>query len=360
MQTSLSKSQVFVVILAGLLLGPALGAQEGPPPATVQVGFALEQEMSPQVWVPGTVVSRNEAVIAAEIAGQLTWVAEVGDVVEKGDPVARINDQSLQLQLKNDEATIKRHEANLQYLEQQVKRLERLTEQQIAPANDLEEAVSQRDTLVQQIVQAKVVLEQTRYQLSRTRVTAPFSGRVVERLQQPGGYAAVGAPLVRLVDTDNIEVSAQAPLSVESYLQEGMRLAVKGREREAQGTLRAAIRVGDQRSRMFEVRVALEGEPWIIGSAVRVALPGASPRPVVAVPRDALILRSDSIYVFKVGAEGKAERVSVETGIGHESLIEVKGDLGAGDQVVVRGGERLQPGQTVTIASSGDAPQPSS
>ena len=194
MKTSISKSKVFAPVLAGLLLASVLVAQEGPPPAAVQVGFALEQEMSPLVWVPGTVVSRNQAAIATEIAGQLTWVAEVGDVVKKGDVIARINDQSLQLQLKNDEATIKRHEANLQYLEQQVKRLERLTEQQVAPASDLEEAVSQRETLVQEIVQAKVAVEQTSYQLSRTRVTAPFSGRVVERLQQPGGYASVGGP----------------------------------------------------------------------------------------------------------------------------------------------------------------------
>jgi RND family efflux transporter MFP subunit len=337
MKTSISKSKIFAPVLAGLLLASALVAQEGPPPAAVQVGFALEQKMSPEVWVPGTVVSRNQAAIAAEIAGQLTWVAEVGDVVKKGDVVARINDQSLQL-----------------------KRLERLTEQQVAPASDLEEAVSQRETLVQEIVQAKVAQEQTRYQLSRTRVTAPFPGRVVERLLQPGGYASVGGPVVRLVDTENIEVRAQAPLSVEGYLQEGMRLAVKGRDQEAKGTLRAAIPVGDERSRMFEVRVALEGGSWIIGSAVRVSLPSASPRPVVAVPRDALILRSDSIYVFKVTAEGIAEKVSVETGIGHNSLIEVKGNVGAGDQVVVRGGERLQPGQSVTIAGNGDEAQPSS
>jgi RND family efflux transporter MFP subunit len=360
MKSSFSKPKVFAPVLAGLLLASVLVAQEGPPPAAVQVGFALEQEMSPVVWVPGTVVSRNQAAIATEIAGQLTWVAEVGDVVEKGDVVARINDQSLQLQLKNDEATIKRHEANLQYLEQQVNRLERLTEQQVAPANDLEEAVSQRETLVQEIVQAKVAQEQTRYQISRTRVTAPFPGRVVERLQQPGGYASVGGPVVRLVDTENIEVRAQAPLSVESYLQEGMSLAVKGRDQEAKGTLRAAIPVGDERSRMFEVRVALGNVPWIIGSAVRVALPSASPRPVIAVPRDALILRSDSIYLFKVTADGTAEKVAVETGIGHASLIEVKGKVSAGDQVVVRGGERLQPGQSVTIAGSGDEAQPSS
>ena len=49
--------------------------------------------------------------------------------------------------------------------------------------------------------------------------------------------------------------------------------------------------------------------------------------------------------------DGTAERLTVETGMGHASLIEVRGDLQAGDQVVIRGGERLRPGQAVTISA---------
>jgi multidrug efflux pump subunit AcrA (membrane-fusion protein) len=124
--------------------------------------------------------------------------------------------------------------------------------------------------------------------------------------------------------------------------------------REMQGKLRRIIAVGDQRSRMFEIRVDLGNELAIVGTAVRVALPTDRSRRVIAVPRDALILRSEGIYVFKVTEEGTAERVTVETGMGHDSLIEVRGDLGSGDKVVVRGGERLRPGQAVSIASGGD------
>ena len=204
-----------------LATGAALG-QEGPPPAPVHVGYALEQDMAPYVWVPGTVVSRNVAPIATQVAGQLTWVAEVGDRLEKGQAVARIDDASLQLQLRNDEATIKSLEAQLTYLDQQLERLTRLTEQQVLPANDLEEAQSQHQAVEQELVQAKVGRERTLYELDRTRVKAPFSGEVVRRLQQPGSYSSVGEEVVFLVDTAQVEVQAQAPLSVAPHLSEGM------------------------------------------------------------------------------------------------------------------------------------------
>ena len=353
----------FLCTLALILLitGPILG-QEGAPPAPVHVGYALEQDMAPYLWVPGTVVSRNVAPIATQVAGQLTWVADVGDRLQKGQAVAHIDDASLQLQLRNDAATIKRLEAQLNYLDQLantfadpvLERLVRLTEQQVVPANDLEEAQSQHQAVEQELVQAKVGQERTLYELDRTKVKAPFAGEVVRRLQQPGSYSSVGEEVVFLVDTAEVEVLAQAPLSVAPHLSEGMMVMVEAEDREVQGRLRRIISVGDQRSRMFEIRVAVDTEPSIIGTAVRVALPTDESRRVLAVPRDALILRSEGIYVYKVTDDGTAEKVTVLTGMGHDSLIEVRGDLGSGDKIVVRGGERLRPGQAVSIASGGD------
>ena len=212
-----------IVAAVSLVLSPALaaGAQEGSPPVPVQVGYALEQGMAPHTWVPGTVMSRNTAAIASEVSGQLTWVADVGERIEAGQPVARINDQSLQLQLKNDEATIKRLEAQLKYLEQQAERTRRLTEQQVAPANDLEQVEAQLEAVRQELVQAKVGRERTHYELDRTSVKAPFTGEVVERLQQPGSFSGIGEEIVQLVDTGNVEARAQAPLAVAPYLSEG-------------------------------------------------------------------------------------------------------------------------------------------
>ena len=69
----------------------------------------------------------------------------------------------------------------------------------------------------------------------------------------------------------------------------------------------------------------------------------------LAVPRDALILRQDGTYVFRVNSEQVAERVRVETGDSAGDLIAVRGELAEGDRVVVRGAETLSDGRGVSI-----------
>jgi multidrug efflux pump subunit AcrA (membrane-fusion protein) len=307
-------------------------ASSGPPPAAVKVDLAQSLEMTAVLNAPASVVSRNDARVGAEVAGQLLRVAEVGEVAQRGDVIAQIDNRALRLRLEEGEAEIRRLEANRDYRAQQAERLTRLGQQGIVAAEDLDEARSQRQTVAEELTQARASRDHIAYQLERTQVRAPFSGRVAERLQRAGGYASVGSEIVRLVDTRRIEVSARAPLAV-----------------APEGRIRTVVPVGDERSRQLEVRVELPDAAWMIGSAVRVTLPTSSARQVVAVPRDALVLRRDNTFIFKIGPEGAAQRVEVETGVGRGELIEVRGDVAAGDQVVVRGGERLRPGQPVRI-----------
>jgi len=155
---------------------------------------------------------------------------------------------------------------------------------------------------------------------------------------------------VRLVDTQHIEVRAQAPMLVAPFIAKGRKVKVIDRSnRDIYSPIRAVIPVGDERSRQIEVRVALPDGEWPIGSPVNVELPSSEAVNVVAVPRDAVILRHDEAYVLRVTTGGKVERVPVSTGMGSGGLIEVKGHLEAGDRVIVRGGERLQPGQSVSV-----------
>jgi multidrug efflux pump subunit AcrA (membrane-fusion protein) len=81
-------------------------------------------------------------------------------------------------------------------------------------------------------------------------------------------------------------------------------------------------------------------------------LPSDKERAAIAVPRDALVLRNDGTYVFRVNEEGKAERLSVKTGESQGELVEeLSGALAAGDLLVTRGAERLEPGQRVMISA---------
>jgi multidrug efflux pump subunit AcrA (membrane-fusion protein) len=68
-----------------------------------------------------------------------------------------------------------------------------------------------------------------------------------------------------------------------------------------------------------------------------------------------LVLRRDGVTVYRIDAEGTAERVAVEPGMAVGEFIEVD-NLQSGDRVVIRGGERLRPGQSVTIMESAAKP----
>ncbi len=176
---------------------------------------------------------------------------------------------------------------------------------------------------------------------------------IVERLVEPGEYASVGTVVARLVDTENLEVTAQVPVSIAAFLRGATTLSVGlGNDVVVQCDIRTVIPVGDQITRTFEIRVTLPENNGIIGTPVRVAVPSDVPRQVVAVPRDAIFFRADGSYVFRVSEDNVAERLLVESGVTHGGRVEVRGALVAGDQIVICGGERLQDGQAVTIAEA--------
>jgi len=131
-----------------------------------------------------------------------------------------------------------------------------------------------------------------------------------------------------------------------------MRLRGPGGD-EVLGRLRTVVAVGD-RSRLYEIRVVLEDQDWPVGLPVRVAVPESLAHSTLTVPRDSLVIRTFGIHVFRIDGEGRSELVPVVPGYSEEDWIEVRrSTLAEGDRVVVRGNERLGPGQPVRILEDG-------
>lgn len=325
-------------------------AQPGAQAAPVSVEAARRDTFSASLWVSGTVISRNDSRIAAETDGRLTWVADVGTRIAFGEPIATIDDTDLRLDLRDSEAQLESLKAQRRYQIANLERLQRLASNNNASVNEIDEAQSTLDMTDQAIRRAEVAVDQIERRIEQTRVVAPFAGVVVERLVQVGEFVGRGDQVARLVDTENREIRASAPLTIAPYLREGLEVSIEHRQAETLSPVTRIIPVGDQRSRMFEVRIAADNPAWVVGSPVRVALPNGDPRELLAIPRDALVLRGTEVFVLRVNQENTVEKVNVDPGIGLGNLIEVKGELSEGDRVVTRGAERLQPGQAVVIS----------
>jgi RND family efflux transporter MFP subunit len=349
----MSKMKNLIWLLAVLTMGgwvqSAALAQHMMGAANVRVAQASVQLLAPETIVPGTVVSRNDARLAAEVTGRLLEVADVGTVAARGDVVAKIEDTVIGLRKVELQAEVERAEARLKYLESEEGRYVQLAESNLAAATKLEETRSDRDVSRGDLRVAKSRLAQVEDQLARTRIRAPFSGIVVERLMMPGERVDTGKNVVRMVDQQSLEVIARAPLEYYSYVRSGQQLQLKTGSVITSGTVRTVVAVGSENTHQFELRLDIESNRFPVGQTLRVSIPISDAREALVVPRDALVLRPDGISVFVVDQDLKAKQITVTTGIGSGEQIEVIGDLMDGDTVIIRGNERLQPGQAVSI-----------
>lgn len=323
------------------------------PAAKVVVASVQEKMMAPSASAPGSVISMNDSRIASEVTGKIISIVEVGDIVEKNGVIAVVDNAPAQLTVRERKAEVSRLAARANFLSERYKRFSDLGDDIGESENSLLQMRSERDEAQQQVNSAQVALERAEFILDRTKIRSPFGGRVVARSVQVGEYANPGTEIARIVDTTNLEVRTQASASLVAALSPGDRLNISKGVETVEGTVRAIVPVGDEISRTLEMRVSLpEQTDWFVGAAVRVTVPSALPRLAVAAPRDALHIRNDSIDVFRIGDNNKAEKIAVTLGVAEGNLIEVIGDIAPGDRLVVRGGERLNDGQVVDIAEA--------
>ncbi|MDJ0748742.1 MAG: efflux RND transporter periplasmic adaptor subunit [Woeseiaceae bacterium] len=339
-----------------LLAMPALAAAQSDemafPPARVQVATAELRDMAPLVEVSGTVVSLNDSRIATEVEGVLTWLAEVGQEVEAGDVVARIEPRLTQVALTRARANVARLEAELRYRERQLERAEELAASNNASANLLDESRANRDQALHQLEDARAQLERADGDLARTRIRAAFSGHVTERLASVGEFLSVGEDVIRLVDTRRKEIALPAPIALTEFVAPGQQVAVHYAGVERRHPVRAVVPVGDAVSRVVEIRLSASDSDWLVGTPVQISLPNAVPVTAVAVPRDALVERGGTAFVYKVTDQGTAEQITANIVTTEGLWVAVADGIAAGDQVIVRGAERLMPGQPVEIIAS--------
>lgn len=344
----------------GLCTGGALAvsniavAQEiVPAPVLVQVDEAREQAISQLTWVPGTILSQTDANLASEVDGRITWMANVGDVIEAGQPLLTLDDTRLNITLSQNKSDIAQWQSQVTLFEKRLSRFKNLQANNNLSRGELDTAYADLENAKQELAKAELNLAFTQYQIEQSQIKLPYTALIVERLQAPGEYTGVGQNVLRVVNPDNIEVQVRAPLTVLPYIKRGMPVSVHSKTHQVEESIRAIVPVGNANSRMMELRIAVKPGDFPIGSAVRVAVPSSDTHEGVTIPRDALVLRKTGTFIYQLNDNNEAQQVKVRTGVGLGERIEVFGDVNPLQYVVVRGAERLRAGQKVRFEESG-------
>ena len=326
----------------------------GRPPAVVVVAEAVQENIAPTAQYSATVISRDDANLSAELAGRITWVAEVGDRVQAGETVVQLDNVFIKQQVIEEQSIIQSEKAKYDLHTKEVKRFTELLQDNNVARNQLDQAISDQAVARSNMASARARLTQAKERLRRTQIVAPFDGVVSERFLQAGEWANDGSTIVRLVSSSNLEIQTHIPASSLRFISIGSRLNYIDGNKQGSGVVRALVPIGGDTSRLYELRISADDDTLVAGKLLRVAIPTEHEREAVLVPRDALVLRREGVYVFKVvnPAENSyiSERIQVKTGISDLHRIEVIGGIQAGDRVITRGGENLRPGMPVSVA----------
>ncbi len=342
-----------LVLLCVIGCGAQSAAIAAGPPGGRATPVAVEEAkiraLAPVNWVTGSVISRYDARIAAEVAGRLESVSDVGEHLRAGEVLAHIDDVLIKADKAAAEAEVLREKANLKFLGREVERLQRLAKQNNAAQTQLDQTLAERDATQGDLAAAEARLLVVNERLTRAAMKAPFDGVVVKRFKREGEWVGSGDEVLHLVAADQLEIEANAPIASKPFLQPGAEVTIKTGEKMGKAVIRSLVPVADETSRLLALRLDITQGDWLAGEPVRVALPSAHEQDVLSVSRDALVLRRGSVSLFSVNEAGMAERHEVELGVAMGEFIEVRGDINAGDKVVIRGNERLRPGQEVQV-----------
>ncbi|WP_448213451.1 efflux RND transporter periplasmic adaptor subunit [Colwellia sp. MEBiC06753] len=346
MKTSFSVIALTVAFTVTSHINQALAA-DAPKPQLVSVEYAKAEQVSPTMWLPGNVISRRNSPLSAEQTGQLLWVEDVGTSVKKGQVLAKLDNRHLQLRLAQQQAELKQHQAGVVYLEKQQSRMSKLNQMNNTALSELERIVKDLAVAVSEVDALNLAIEQTQLAIEKSEIVAPFAGSISQRFVNEGELVTSGRPVLQLVDTHHLDIKVAAPLSIAPFIQANESVLVKWQGQLLELPVRTWSQAGDQNSRTFDVRLAADGSNIMAGTAVTVSLPKSATAMATLVPRDALVLREQETFIMAVEGEDVAKKVNVLVGQGIGQWISVSGNISAGDEVIIRGGERLQSGQKI-------------
>ncbi len=316
------------------------------PVTTRPVGDLLQQ---PHHSAPATVIARNSPSLSAEINARIDSIpVKVGDTVEPDTLLAQLDCRQYDSLLAAAKAGMDQLASERDFSAAQLKRAQGLKLKKGISDEGVEQRKSEWESYSARYRMHEETQRQAQLQVDRCQIHSPFRAVVVERLASSGSLAIIGTPILKLVQLDDIEVSADLRELESKSLEESKDVWFEFFNREYRLTLRRILPVIDSRSRTREARLRFSEESAPIGAAGRVQWQRES----LQLPANYLVRRNGQLGVFIVDGDnarfhpidGAVEGQPAIVKIPAESVLIVEGRqrLSDGDQISVQGQRNIE------------------
>ncbi len=325
-----------------------------PPPAKVVLGKIVAEPLVETRSFFGEVHAESDASLSAAEAGRVTKVRVVaGDQVKKGQVLIELDDQLARVQLNEAVASRKETAAQLAQADLEVEKYTQMRDEHVVSLLEASRKASEAQSLTAASQGQSARVARGAELLRRHRILAPFAGTVAYRHVDPGDWLAAGQVALQLLTASHVEIEVRVPAAILDALDRVRTVTIVEEGHRATARIESAVNALDPRTRTALLRVLVEGHPdWLrVGASVNVEF-AVSRSDGITIPRDALVYGIAAPRVYRV-KDGIAESVDVKVlAAANERALVASGELHVDDQLVVRGNERLRPGQPVTEESA--------
>jgi len=370
----MKSARILICTLAGAILIGGCGDKRHEPssgaggvPAVVKgatVMAVAAVPMAETVELSGTVRARTSAVLAARVAGSITFMkVREGDRVKKGELLIRLDAQeslatAAAAAAGSDEARhgIDEALARKKLTEATFERYQRLFNEQAVTRQEFDQKQTEKELASQGVARAEARLKQA-LESSRaagtvadyTKIAAPLSGVITARHADPGATVFPGQPLLTIEDEGNYLLELAVPENLGSKVRVGttVQVSLEPPGKTVAGRISEVLPAADPGSRTFTAKLPLVQKGLKTGMFARAAVDLGTATSGIMLPKAALVERGALTSVWIVDTEKIARLRLVKTGKTIADRVEILAGLSAGEQVVVAGVEKVSEGARV-------------
>ncbi len=331
---------------------PAASAPVAKAALSVTAVSPINGSLAVKLSANGSVAAWQEASIGAEVNGlKLTEVrVNVGDVVKRGQVLARFSGEGVQADLLQAKASLAEAQASLSAASADAQRAATLKDtgalsaQQIAQFNTGEITAKARV----QAAQAMVTAAQVR--ANNAVLTAPDNGVISARNATVGSVVGAGAELFRMVRQGRLEWRAEVISSEIAKIKPSAAVSVTAASgAQVNGKVRIVAPTVDPVTRNALVYVDLPQHPDIKSGMYAKGDFALGQQTALTLPQQALVLRDGFTYAMRIEANSKVAQVKLQTGKRSGDAVEILSGVKSGERFVASGAAFLADGDTVKV-----------
>ncbi|MEM6739243.1 MAG: efflux RND transporter periplasmic adaptor subunit [Pseudomonadota bacterium] len=296
----------------------------------------------------GEVQAAQASDLSFELGGQIVELrVDEGQSVRQGDVIARLDTALLDTDTARLTAGRAALAADLDAAERRLVRQLELQQRGFSPEEALDQARATVDSLVARIAETDASIEAVAVRRDKALLRAPYDGQVAARLVDTGATVAGGAPVLRLLESDKVEIRVGVPSWVDVAPGTTWDVEIAGQRQTA--TVRALRPDIDPATRTRTALLQLDTVDVPFGTIASVHVPREIVEPGTWIPRTALREGAPGVWtVMVIDEEQRVRPAIVEILHAEADALYVRGGLSEGAPLITGGPHRIAPGQRVT------------